>query len=100
MNKEQSLSMSNKALPKSKTKIAKLRKGAGGGNIGQKRKTSGPKEGPFCGTKPGSFPTTNPKQARSALAYSKNDPKPGKVKACVYRIAKKKGWFTKPSGKK
>jgi len=99
MDKRQALDIGDKQPPKSKSAVAKLRKGAGGSNIGKKRKTSGPKEGPFCGTKPGSFPVTSKKQAQSALSYSGKDPKPGKVRSCVYRIAKKKGWFGKPKGK-
>lgn len=74
-------------LPKD---IEKERKKPGGSDVGKQRKTSGPKEGPFCGPSggapKGSYPVTNAKQAHAAKAYAHNAPNPDGIKKCVDRI--------------
>jgi len=83
-------------LPKD---VEKAQEKPGGSNVGKERKTSGAKEGPFCGpsgkSPKGSFPVTSEKQAKSAKAYARHAPDPQGVKSCVDKIAKKKGWFDK-----
>jgi hypothetical protein len=80
-------------LPKD---IDAAREKPGGSDVGKERKTSGPKEGPFCGTAggspKGSYPVTNKKQVAAAKAYSHNAPNPGGIKACADRVAKRHGW--------
>jgi hypothetical protein len=72
--------------------LAKIHEKPGGSNVGEKRKTSGAKQGPFCGPSgnapAGSYPVTSPGQARAAKAYAHNAPDPEGIKKCVDRIEK------------
>ena len=80
--------------PKSKEGIKKAQEKPGGSNVGEKRETSGPKEGPFCGpaggAPAGSYPVTSAKQGRAAKAYARHAPNPGGIKKCVDRVLGKK----------
>jgi len=68
----------------------------GGSNVGKKRKTSGPHEGPFVGPSggapKGSYPVTNPGQWHAALSYARHAPNPAGIKAAANAIAKRRGW--------
>ena len=89
----------SKGPPKSKKAQEEAQEKPGGSNVGEKRETSGAKEGPFCGPSggapAGSYPVTNKKQWKSAKSYSRHAPKPGGIKACADRVAKKRGWKDK-----
>ena len=52
--------------------------------------------GPAGGAPEGSYPVNSEKRARAALAYAHNAPDPEGIKNCVYRKAKKHGWFDRP----
>ena len=52
--------------------------------------------GPAGGAAPGTFPVNSEKRARAALSYAHNAPDPEGIKNCVYRKAKKHGWFDRP----
>ena len=79
------------------------RKKPGGSNVGKKRKTSGPKQGPFCGPSggapSGSYPITNKVQWKAAKSLSRHAPNPSGIKSCADRIARSKGWLTAKSKK-
>ena len=79
--------------------IQKARKRPGGSNVGRKRKTSGAKEGPFCGPSggapSGSYPVTNRGQWKSAIGHSGHAPNPSGIKSCANRVARSKGWLKK-----
>lgn len=79
--------------------VKAARKRPGGSNVGKKRKTSGAKEGPFCGPSggapSGSYPVTNKGQWKSAIGHSGNAPNPSGIKACANRVARSKGWLKK-----
>lgn len=80
-------------LPKN---IKAARKKPGGSNVGKKRKTSGARQGPFIGPSggapKGSYPVTNKKQWKAALAYSRHAPNPAGIRAAANAIAKRRGW--------
>ena len=75
--------------------VREARKEPGGSNVGKKRKTSGAKEGPFCGPSggapAGSYPITNCKQVAAAKSYARHAPNPSGIKACASRIGKRLG---------
>lgn len=77
---------------------AKMQQKAGGSNVG---KYKGVSKGKFCGPSggapSGSYPVDTAKRCRSALAYARNAPHPGGIKACVKR--KCKGMIKKYSKK-
>jgi hypothetical protein len=52
--------------------------------------------GPAGGAAPGTYPVDSEERARAALAYAHNAPDPEGIKNCVYRKAKKHGWFDRP----
>ena len=52
--------------------------------------------GPAGGAAPGTYPVNTEKRARAALSYAHNAPDPEGIKRCVYRKAKKHGWFEEP----
>lgn len=52
--------------------------------------------GPAGGAAPGTYPVDTEKRARAALSYAHNAPDPEGIKRCVYRKAKKHGWFEEP----
>jgi hypothetical protein len=52
--------------------------------------------GPAGGAAPGTYPCNTEKRARAALAYAHNAPDPEGIKNCVYKKAKKHGWFDRP----
>jgi len=52
--------------------------------------------GPAGGAAPGTYPVNSEKRARAALSYAHNAPDPEGIKRCVYRKAKKHGWFEEP----
>tara|TARA_R100000988_G_scaffold101927_1_gene75898 strand:+ start:14 stop:1456 length:1443 start_codon:yes stop_codon:yes gene_type:complete len=69
----------------------------GGSNVGDYPNVS--KDdfcGPAGGAPEGSYPVNSEKRARAALAYAHNAPDPEGIKNCVYRKAKKHGWFDRP----
>ena len=76
---------------------AAARKKPGGSNVGDYPNVS--KDdfcGPAGGAPEGSYPVNSERRARAALAYAHNAPDPEGIKNCVYRKAKKHGWFDKP----
>lgn len=81
------------SLPKN---IEKAREKPGGSDVGKARKTSGPKEGPFCGPEggapEGSYPVSNPGQWRAAKSYARHAPNPSGIDRCADRVAKSRGW--------
>lgn len=83
----------------SRGKESKMRKKAGGSNVGEYKKVA---KGEFCGPSggapAGSYPVNSAKRCRAALAYAHNAPNPDGIKACVKR--KCKGEIKKYSKKK
>ena len=76
---------------------AAARKKPGGSNVGDYPNVS--KDdfcGPAGGAPEGSYPVNSERRARAALSYAHNAPDPEGIKKCVYRKAKKHGWFDKP----
>ena len=76
---------------------AAAREKPGGSNVGDYPNVS--KDdfcGPAGGAPEGSYPVNSEKRARAALAYAHNAPDPEGIKNCVYRKAKKHGWFIRP----
>ena len=70
-------------------KESKMRKKAGGSNVGEYKKV---KKGEFCGPSggapKGSFPVNSAKRCRAALSYAHNAPNPAGIRACVKRKCK------------
>lgn len=93
--KEWLIEQSKSGPPESEGAIEKAQEKPGGSNVGEKRKTSGAKEGPFCGpsggSPKGSYPVTSAKQGKSAKAYARHAPNPEGIKKCVDRVLGKKG---------
>ena len=52
--------------------------------------------GPAGGAAPGTYPVDTEERAKAALSYARNAPDPEGIKRCVYRKAKKHGWFKEP----
>tara|TARA_R110001599_G_scaffold48006_7_gene138650 strand:+ start:3959 stop:5140 length:1182 start_codon:yes stop_codon:yes gene_type:complete len=78
-------------------KEARDRKKPGGSNVGDYPNVD--KDdfcGPAGGAPEGSYPVNTEERARAALSYAHNAPDPEGLKNCVYRKAKKHGWFDKP----
>ena len=65
---------------------SKMKKKAGGSNVG-KYKSVSTKEmaGPAGGAPKGSFPINTKKRAKAALAYAHNAPKPAGIRAAVHK---------------
>ena len=65
---------------------SKLKKKAGGSNVGKYKNVS-TKEmaGPAGGAPKGSFPINTKKRAKAALAYAHNAPKPAGIRAAVHK---------------
>jgi len=75
-------------------KEARDRKKPGGSNVGDYPNVD--KDdfcGPAGGAPEGSYPVNSEKRARAALSYAHNAPDPEGIKNCVYKKAKKHGWF-------
>jgi hypothetical protein len=76
-------------LPKPSKKKAlqkAARKKAGGSNVGKyKEVKKGDFAGPSGGAPAGSFPINTKKRAKSALKLAHNAPRPGGIKAAVYK---------------
>lgn len=76
-----------KSVPRGKE--SKMRKKAGGSNVGEYKRVS-KKEfcGPSGGAPAGSYPVNTKKRCRAALAYAHNAPNPAGIRACVKRKCK------------
>lgn len=67
-------------------KESKLRKKAGGSNVGEYKKVSKKDfAGKSGGAPEGSYPINTLKRARAALAYAHNAPNPGGIRRAVYK---------------
>lgn len=70
---------------------SKLKKKAGGSNVGEYKKV---KKGEFCGpaggAPKGSYPVNTAKRRKAALAYAHNAPNPEGIRRCVKRKSPKK----------
>lgn len=75
-----------KGVKVARGKESQMRKKPGGSNVGKYKDVA---KGSFCGpaggAPAGSYPVNSKKRAKAALAYARNAPNPGGVKACVYR---------------
>lgn len=70
-------------IPRSKE--TKLKKKAGGSNVGEYKKVSRKDfAGPKGGSPEGSYPINNKERARAALAYAHNAPSPAGIRRAVY----------------
>lgn len=69
-----------------KGKVSKLRKKAGGSNVGEYKKVSKSDfAGPSGGAPKGSFPINTRKRAKAALAYAHNAPNPSGIRKAVHK---------------
>ena len=75
-----------KGVTVARGKESKMRKKAGGSNVGKYKNV---KKGEFCGPSggapAGSFPVNTKKRAKAALSYARHAPNPEGIKKCVYR---------------
>lgn len=73
-----------KGVKVARGKESEMRKKPGGSNVGEYKNV---KKSQFCGkaggAPAGSYPVNTKKRARAALAYARNAPNPGGIKACV-----------------
>lgn len=75
-----------KGMRVSKDEEKKMRKRAGGSNVGEYKDVSKSEfAGPSGGAPRGSYPINTRKRAKSALAYARNAPNPEGIRRAVHR---------------
>ncbi len=75
-----------KGVKISKGKAMKMKKKAGGSNVGEYKDVAKKSFcGPAGGSPSGSFPVNSKKRAKSAIKLAHNAPNPEGIKACVKR---------------